>query len=147
GQPMSRPMCGRVIQSIPPIRCTLLQGTDVRDSRVHNYRPRWDAAPSQEPLVIRRKSRSLRWASPRLTDIGRDPRHNRATRHARGSHLSPAPYFLVDARRTVLDRAPVIMGLSDAATVGNPASNSKESRLALSALIVPLINPASPQKH
>jgi putative SOS response-associated peptidase YedK len=27
---------------------------DVRDSRVHNYPPRWNAAPSQDLLVIRR---------------------------------------------------------------------------------------------
>jgi hypothetical protein len=27
---------------------------DVHDSRVHNYPPRWNGAPSQELLVIRR---------------------------------------------------------------------------------------------
>jgi hypothetical protein len=41
-------MCGRVIQSSPPIRYALFDGMDVRDSRVHNYPPRWNAAPSQE---------------------------------------------------------------------------------------------------
>jgi hypothetical protein len=31
---------------------------NVRDSRVHNYPPRWNAAPSQELLVIRRNHRT-----------------------------------------------------------------------------------------
>jgi hypothetical protein len=30
-----------------------VDGMNVRDSRVHNYPPRWNAAPSQELLVIR----------------------------------------------------------------------------------------------
>ena len=37
-----------------PLRYAIVDGLDVRDSRVHNYRPRWNAAPSQELLVIRR---------------------------------------------------------------------------------------------
>src|SRR5258707_11133535 len=43
-------------------------GMNVRDSRVHNYPPRWNAAPSQELLVIRRNHQTgevsldpLRW--------------------------------------------------------------------------------------
>jgi putative SOS response-associated peptidase YedK len=47
-------MCGRVIQSSGPIRYAIVDGIDVRDSRIHNYPPRWNAAPSQELLVIRR---------------------------------------------------------------------------------------------
>jgi hypothetical protein len=31
----------------------IVDGMNVRDSRVHNYPPRWNAAPSQELLVIR----------------------------------------------------------------------------------------------
>jgi putative SOS response-associated peptidase YedK len=41
---------------------------DVRDSRLHNHPPRWNAAPSQELLVIRRNHKigeisldPLRW--------------------------------------------------------------------------------------
>jgi putative SOS response-associated peptidase YedK len=41
---------------------------NVRDSRGHNYPPRWNAAPSQELLVIRRNHKTgemsldpLRW--------------------------------------------------------------------------------------
>lgn len=47
-------MCGRVIQSSGPRGYAIFGGMDVRDSRVHNYPPRWNAAPSQELLVIRR---------------------------------------------------------------------------------------------
>ena len=61
-------MCGRVIQSSGPLRYAIVDGIDVRDSRVHNYPPRWNAAPSQELLVIRRNHKTgevtldpLRW--------------------------------------------------------------------------------------
>jgi putative SOS response-associated peptidase YedK len=49
-----RAMCGRVIQSSGPLRYAIVDGMNVHDSRVHNYPPRWNAAPSQELLVIRR---------------------------------------------------------------------------------------------
>jgi putative SOS response-associated peptidase YedK len=45
-------MCGRVIQSSGPLRYGIVEGMDMRDSRVHNYPPRWNGAPSQELLVI-----------------------------------------------------------------------------------------------
>ena len=61
-------MCGRVIQSSAPIRLAIVDGLDVRDSRFHNYPPRWNGAPSQELLVIRRNRQTgalsldpLRW--------------------------------------------------------------------------------------
>jgi putative SOS response-associated peptidase YedK len=63
-----RTMCGRVIQSRGPIRLAIVEGLDARDSRVHNYPPRWNAAPSQDLLVIRRNHHTgeiaidpLRW--------------------------------------------------------------------------------------
>jgi hypothetical protein len=31
---------------------------NVRDSRVHNYPPRWNGAPSQDLLVIRRNHKT-----------------------------------------------------------------------------------------
>ena len=49
-----RTMCGRVIQSGGPLRYAIVDGMNVRDSRVHNYPPRWNAAPSQELVIIRR---------------------------------------------------------------------------------------------
>jgi putative SOS response-associated peptidase YedK len=61
-------MCGRVIQSSGPLRYAIVHGLNVRNSRVHNYQPRWNAAPSQELLVIRRNLKTgevslnpLRW--------------------------------------------------------------------------------------
>jgi hypothetical protein len=39
-------MCGRVIQSSGPLRYAIVDGMNVRDSRAHNYPPRWNAAPS-----------------------------------------------------------------------------------------------------
>jgi putative SOS response-associated peptidase YedK len=63
-----RAVCGRVIQSSSPLNYEVVKGMNVRDSRVHNYPPRWNAAPSQELLVIRRNHRTgavsldpLRW--------------------------------------------------------------------------------------
>src|SRR5204863_9436663 len=62
------PMCGRVIQSSGPLRYAIVDGINVRDSRVHNYPPRWNGAPSQDLLVIRRNHKTgevsldpLRW--------------------------------------------------------------------------------------
>ena len=43
-----------VIQSSAPIRYAIVDGMNMRDSRVHNYPPRWNGAPSQDLLVIRR---------------------------------------------------------------------------------------------
>ena len=61
-------MCGRVIQSSGPLNFAIVDAMNVRDSRVHNYPPRWNAAPSQDLLVIRRNHRTgevsldpLRW--------------------------------------------------------------------------------------
>ena len=61
-------MCGRVIQSSPLIRLAIVDGLDVQGSRFHNYPPRWNGAPNQEMLVIRRNHHTgevsldpLRW--------------------------------------------------------------------------------------
>jgi putative SOS response-associated peptidase YedK len=61
-------MCGRVIQASGPLRLAIVDGLDVRDSRLTNVPRRWNAAPSQELLVIRQnhatRERSLdllRW--------------------------------------------------------------------------------------
>jgi hypothetical protein len=49
-------MCGRVIQSSGPLRLAIVEGLDVSDSRLGNIPRRYNAAPSQELLVIRRLS-------------------------------------------------------------------------------------------
>ena len=51
-------MCGRVIQSSGPLQYASVDGLNVRDSRVHNYPPRWNAAPSRDLLVIRHNHRT-----------------------------------------------------------------------------------------
>ena len=38
-------MYGRIIQSNAPVRLAIVEGMDARDSRVHNYPPRWNGAP------------------------------------------------------------------------------------------------------
>jgi putative SOS response-associated peptidase YedK len=55
-------------QSSGPLHYAFVEGMNVRDSRMHNYPPRWNAAPSQDLLIIRRNHRTgevsldpLRW--------------------------------------------------------------------------------------
>jgi putative SOS response-associated peptidase YedK len=48
-------MCGRVVQSSGPLRLAIVDGLDVSDSRFGNVPRRYNAAPSQELLVIRQK--------------------------------------------------------------------------------------------
>src|SRR4030095_5091391 len=93
-------MCGRVIQSSGPLRYGFVDGMNVRDSRVHNYPPRWNAAPSQE-LGKRMTSISLELNQTRRCPVGGPPAT--AKRLRRG----PAPitgevvtYFQSDSSRT-----------------------------------------------
>jgi putative SOS response-associated peptidase YedK len=51
-------MCGRIIQSSRPFRLAIVEGLDVSDSRTDNARPRYNAAPSQELLVIRQNHKT-----------------------------------------------------------------------------------------
>jgi len=51
-------MCGRIIQSSRPFRLAIVEGLDVSDSRMANIRPRYNAAPSQELLVIRQNHKT-----------------------------------------------------------------------------------------
>jgi SOS response associated peptidase (SRAP) len=52
------------------MRYGIVESMDMRDSRAHNYPPRWNAAPSEDLLVIRRNHETgtvsldpLRWGS------------------------------------------------------------------------------------
>jgi putative SOS response-associated peptidase YedK len=58
-------MCGRVIQSSGPVRYAIADHMNVPDSRLHDYPPRWNAAPSQDLLVIRR--------NPQTGEVSLDP--------------------------------------------------------------------------
>jgi putative SOS response-associated peptidase YedK len=85
-------MCGRVIQSSGPLRYAIVDGMNVRDSRVHNYPPRWNAAPSQDLLVIRRNHKTgevlldpLRWGL--VPYWCEDPKGGRKPINAKGDHV------------------------------------------------------------
>jgi putative SOS response-associated peptidase YedK len=97
-------MCGRVIQSSGPLRYAIVDGMNVRDSRVHNYPPRWNAAPSQELLVIRRNHRNgevsldpLRWGL--IPNWCNDPTGGRKPINAKCETVRDLPSFR-DAYRT-----------------------------------------------
>ena len=91
-------MCGRVIQSSSPLRYAFVDGMNVRDSRVSNYPPRWNAAPSQELLVIRRNHRTgevsldpLRWGL--IPYWCKDPAGGRKPINARAETVARLPTF------------------------------------------------------
>ena len=89
-------MCGRVVQSSGPPRYAIVDGLNVRDSRVSNYPPRWNAAPSQELLVIRRNHHTgevsldpLRWGLNSVLVQGPD-RRTQANQRQGGDSRRPA---------------------------------------------------------
>ena len=91
-------MCGRVIQSSGPLRYAIVDGLNVRDSRVHNYPPRWNGAPSQELLVIRRNHKTgeisldpLRWGL--IPYWCKDPTGGRKPINAKCETVSTLPTF------------------------------------------------------
>src|SRR6516162_556673 len=91
-------MCGRVIQSSAPIRYGIVDGMNVRDSRVHNYPPRWNGAPSQDLLVIRRNHKTgevsldpLRWGL--IPYWCKDPTGGRKPINAKCETVATLPTF------------------------------------------------------
>jgi putative SOS response-associated peptidase YedK len=75
-----------------------VDGMNVRDSRVHNYPPRWNAAPSQELLVIRRNHKTgevsldpLRWGL--IPYWCKDPAGGRKPINAKGETVATLPTF------------------------------------------------------
>ena len=91
-------MCGRVIQSSAPIRLAILDGLDVRDSRIHNYPLHWNGAPSQELLVIRRNHQTghlsmdpLRWGL--IPHRCEDPKGGRKPINAKSETVATLPTF------------------------------------------------------
>jgi len=97
-------MCGRVIQSSAPIRYGIVDGMNVRDSRVHNYPPRWNGAPSQDLLVIRRNNQTgelsldpLRWGL--IPYWCQDPRGGRKPINAKCETVRTLPTFREAYRR------------------------------------------------
>jgi putative SOS response-associated peptidase YedK len=97
-------MCGRVIQSSGPVRYAIVDGMNVRDSRVHNYPPRWNAAPSQDLLVIRRNHQTgevslepLRWGL--IPYWCQDPKGGRRPINAKCETVRNLPTFRDAYRR------------------------------------------------
>jgi putative SOS response-associated peptidase YedK len=97
-------MCGRVIQSSTPIRLAIVEGMRVRDSRVHDYPSRWNGAPSQELLVIRRNHQTgqvsldpLRWGL--IPYWCEDPKGGRKPINAKCETVNKLPMFRDAYRR------------------------------------------------
>ena len=87
-----------MIQSSSPLRYAFVDGMNVRDSRVSNYPPRWNAAPSQELLVIRRNHRTgevsldpLRWGL--IPYWCKDPAGGRKPINAKAETVGRLPTF------------------------------------------------------
>ena len=97
-------MCGRVIQSSGPLRYGIVAGMEMRDSRVHNYPPRWNGAPSQDLLVIRRNQQTgqvsldpLRWGL--IPYWCEDPKGGRKPINAKCETVRTLPTFRKAYRR------------------------------------------------
>ena len=91
-------MCGRVIQSSAPLRYAILDGLDVRDSRLSNYARRWNGAPSQEFLVIRQNHKTgersldvLKWGL--IPHWCTDPKGGRKPINAKAETVARLPTF------------------------------------------------------
>jgi putative SOS response-associated peptidase YedK len=91
-------MCGRVVQRSGPLRLAIVEGLDISDGRVGNIRPRYNAAPSQELLVIRQNhktgERSLDLIKWGLIPNGcQDPKGGRKPINAKAESVSRLPMF------------------------------------------------------
>lgn len=91
-------MCGRVIQSSGPFNLAIVHGMNVHDSRASNYPRRYNAAPSQELLVIRRNRDTgevsldpLRWGL--IPYWCKDPKGGRKPINAKAETVARLPMF------------------------------------------------------
>jgi SOS response associated peptidase (SRAP) len=91
-------MCGRVIQSSGPLHLAIVDGLDVSDSRLGNMPRRYNAAPSQELLVIRQNHKTgersldlLKWGL--IPHWCSDPRGGRRPINAKAENVSRLPTF------------------------------------------------------
>jgi putative SOS response-associated peptidase YedK len=95
---MTYVMYERVIQSSRPLRPAIVEGLAVSDSRMGNIRPRYNAAPSQELLVIRQNQKTgersldpIKWGlMPHWCD---DPKGGRRPINAKAESVSRLPMF------------------------------------------------------
>ena len=91
-------MCGRVIQASAPLRYAIVDGLNVRDSRLSNYPRRWNGAPSQEFLVIRQNHKTgersldlLKWGL--IPNWCKDPKGGRKPINAKSETVARLPTF------------------------------------------------------
>ena len=91
-------MCGRVIQSSGPLRLAIVEGLDVSDSRLGNVPRHYNAAPSQELLVIRQNHKTggraldlLKWGL--IPHRCSDPLGGRKPINAKAESVSRLPTF------------------------------------------------------
>jgi putative SOS response-associated peptidase YedK len=91
-------MCGRVIQASGPLRYAIVDGLAVRDDRMSNIPRRWNAAPSQELLVIRQHPRTgersldlLKWGL--IPYWCKDPSGGRKPINAKAETVGALPMF------------------------------------------------------
>src|SRR5262245_14778495 len=91
-------MCGRIIQSSSPLHLAIIDGLEVSDSRLENIRPRYNAAPSQELLVIRENHKTgdrtldlIKWGL--IPHWFTDPRGGRRPINAKAESVSRLPTF------------------------------------------------------
>ena len=91
-------MCGRIIQSSGPLRLGIVEGLDVSDSRLGNIPPRYNAAPSQELLVIRENHKTgdrsldmIKWGL--IPYRCQDPKGGRKPINAKAESVAKLPMF------------------------------------------------------
>src|SRR5690348_16555783 len=89
-------MCGRVIQSSRPLRLAIVDGLAVSDDRMRNVPRRYNAAPSQELLVIRENHKTgersldlIEWGL--IPHWCTDPRGGRRPINAKAESVSGFP--------------------------------------------------------
>jgi len=91
-------VCGRVIQSSGPLRLAIVEGLDVSDTRFGNVPRRYNAAPSQELLVIRQNHKTgersldlIKWGL--IPHSCADPNGGRRPINAKAESVSRLPTF------------------------------------------------------
>ena len=86
------------MQSSGPLSYAIVEGLDVRDSRVLNHPRRWNGAPSQELLLIRENHKTnersldlLRWGL--ISHWFKDPTGGRKPINAKSETVARLPTF------------------------------------------------------
>ena len=86
-------MCGRIIQSSEPLRLAIVEGLSVSDSRLGKVPRRYNAAPSQELLVIRENHKTaersldlIKWGL--IPNWCQDPKGGRKPINAKAESVS-----------------------------------------------------------